>query len=221
LAVWSGPYVRCHLHQGWDATEQYDLAAMWARGDDGRWHKRVDKNGNPVLQKNQPPEILFIERCVQFLKPGTGRFALVIPNGILNNPALGYVRTWLMTNTQILAVVDMARELFQPKNDTQTSMVLARRLSQEEREAAEAGHLEYPIFMAVTERVGHDKRGNVLFRRTDKGEDVLVTRRETIAEIDPTTGEEVLRTVEVQERQVDDELPDAATAYLRWLGEQK
>jgi type I restriction enzyme M protein len=204
-----------------EILEQYDLAAMWARGDDGRWHKRVDKNGNPVLQKNQPPEILFIERCVQFLKPGTGRFALVIPNGILNNPALGYVRTWLMTNTQILAVVDMARELFQPKNDTQTSMVLARRLSQEEREAAEAGRLEYPIFMAVTERVGHDKRGNVLFRRTDKGEDVLVTRRETIAEIDPTTGEEVLRTVEVQERQVDDELPDAATAYLRWLGEQK
>ena len=85
-----------------------------------------------MLQKSQPPEILFIERCVQLLTPGVGRFALVIPNGILNNPALGYVRTWLMQNTQVLAIVDMARELFQPKNDTQTSMVLARRLSNAE-----------------------------------------------------------------------------------------
>lgn len=204
-----------------EVLEQYELAAMWDRGDDGRWVSRRDKDGRPVLQKSQPPEILFIERCVQFLHPGTGRFALVIPNGILNNPALGYVRTWLMANMQITAIVDMARELFQPKNDTQTSMVLARRLSAEEKVAAEAGKLEYPIFMAVTERIGHDKRGNVLYRRTETGDDVLVTRTETIAEIDPATGGEVLRTIEAQERQIDDDLPDAATAYLRWLSELK
>ncbi|MET8230816.1 N-6 DNA methylase [Micromonospora sp. NPDC005298] len=204
-----------------EVMNQYDLAAMWDRRSDGRWEMRVDKHGRRVLQKNQPPEILFIERCVQLLKPGTGRFALVIPNGILNNPALGYVRTWLAANVQVLAVVDMARELFQPKNDTQTSMVLARRLSPDEKAAAAAGHLEYPIFMAIAERVGHDKRGNVVFRRTETGDDVLVTRQELFAEIDPSTGEEVLRSTEVQERQVDDELPDVATAYLRWLGEQR
>lgn len=201
--------------------EQFELAAIWDHEEDGVWAPRVDKHGAPVLQKSQPPEILFIERCVQLLKPGTGRFALVIPNGILNNPALGYVRSWLLANTQILAVVDMARELFQPKNDTQTSMVIARRLSAEERAAAGTKGLEYPIFMAVTERVGHDKRGNVLYRRTEDGDDVLVTHAETIAEIDRATGEEVLRTIEVKERQVDDELPDAATAYLRWLGNQR
>ncbi|MFG2110176.1 N-6 DNA methylase [Micromonospora chersina] len=204
-----------------EVLNQYDLAAMWDRRPDGRWEMRVDKHGRRVLQKNQPPEILFIERCVQLLKPGTGRFALVIPNGILNNPALGYVRTWLATNVQILAVVDMARELFQPKNDTQTSVVLARRLSVDEKVAAAGGNLEYPIFMAVTERVGHDKRGNVVFRRTETGDDVLVTRQELVAEIDPSTGEEVLRSTSVQERQVDDELPEVATAYLRWLGEQR
>ncbi len=202
-----------------EILEQYELAAMWDRVE-GRWQMRRDKQGNPVLQKSQPPEILFIERVVQLLTPGTGRFAIVIPNGILNNPALGYVRTWLMQNVQILAVVDMARELFQPKNDTQTSMVLGRRLDAAERRAAMAGSLEYPIFMAVTERVGHDKRGNVLYRRTETGEDVLVTRRETLADIDSATGEEVLREVEVQERLVDDELPDAATAFRRWLSEQ-
>jgi type I restriction enzyme M protein len=204
-----------------EILEQYDLAAMWDHNGDGRWSMRLDKQGRPILQRSQPPEILFIERCVQLLKPGTGRFALVVPNGILNNPALGYVRTWLMENTQMLAIVDMARELFQPKNDTQTSMVLARRLSDTERSAASAGRLDYSIFMAVTERVGHDKRGKTLYRRTETGEDVLVKRTEVVSEIDAASGEEVLRDVEVQERQVDDELPDAATAYLRWLGDQR
>ncbi|NKY05427.1 N-6 DNA methylase [Cellulomonas hominis] len=201
--------------------DQYELASMWDRDEAGAWIQRIDKNGAPVLQKSQPPEILFIERCVQLLKPGTGRFALVIPNGILNNPALGYVRAWLLANTQILAVVDMARELFQPKNDTQTSMVIARRLSSDEKAAAGAGALEYPVFMAVTERVGHDKRGKVIYRRTETGDDVLVTRLETISEIDQSTGEEVLTSIEVKERQIDDELPDVATAYLRWLGEHR
>jgi type I restriction enzyme M protein len=203
-----------------EILEQYDLAAMWDRVD-GRWVMRRDKRGHPVLQKSQPPEILFIERVVQLLIPGTGRFAIVIPNGILNNPALGYVRTWLMQNVQILAVVDMARELFQPKNDTQTSMVIGRRFDATERQAALDGSLEYRIFMAVTERIGHDKRGNVLYRRTETGEDVLVTRVETLADIDADTGEEVLREVEVSERLVDDELPDAATAFRRWLSEQR
>lgn len=203
-----------------EILEQYQLAAMWDRGDNG-WALRRDTNGTPVYQKSQPPEILFLERIVQLLKPGSGRFAVVIPNGILNNPALGYVRTWLMQNVQILAVVDMARELFQPKNDTQTSMVLGRRLSDDERRSALEGTLEYPIFMAVAERVGHDRRGNVLYRRTDTGDDVLATRVETISDIDADSGEEVLRSIEVSERLIDDELPDVATAFLRWLGEQR
>ena len=126
-----------------------------------------------------------------------------------------------LKKTQILAVVDMARELFQPENDTQTSMVLMRRLSDEERLAAEGGNLEYPIFMAATEHIGHDKRGNTLFRRTETGEDVLITRAEIVSEIDPVTGEEVLSSIETLERLVDDDLPDVATAYLRWLGEQR
>ncbi len=129
---------------------------------------RTDTRGEKVLQKSQPPEILFIERCVQFLVEGSGRMAMVIPNGILNNPALGYVRQWMLRNTQIIAVVDMDRDLFQPKNDTQTSMVLMRRLSNEERKLAAKGKLDYPVFMAVTHRIGHDKRGNVVYRRTDE-----------------------------------------------------
>ncbi|MFD3757484.1 N-6 DNA methylase [Streptomyces sp. NPDC058622] len=204
-----------------EVLRQFDLAALWDRDADGRWKMRRDSKGRAILQKNQPPEILFIERIVQLLKPGTGRFGMVIPNGILNNPALGYVRTWMLQNTQILAVVDMARELFQPKNDTQTSMVVARRLSDEEKKAAESRQLDYPMFMAVADKIGHDKRGRTLYRRTAEGDDVIVSRVETVAEIDRATGDEILRRIEVQDRLIDDELLDVAENYLQWLEEQQ
>lgn len=204
-----------------DTLSQYDLAATWDQDEDGNWDIRVDRHGSTVLQKSQPPEILFIERALQLLKPGTGRMAMVIPNGILNNPGLAYVRHWLVQHAQILAVVDMHRDLFQPGNDTQTSMVLMRRLSAEEVADAEVTGLDYPLFMAVTEKIGHDKRGNVIYRRTDEGEDALISRVETVTEIDQETGGEVRRDITVTERQIDDELPEVATAYLRWLSEQK
>ncbi|MFE7869482.1 N-6 DNA methylase [Micromonospora humida] len=204
-----------------DTLSQYELAATWDQDDDGNWSLRRDRSGNAVLQKSQPPEILFIERSLQLLKPGTGRMAMVIPNGILNNPGLAYVRHWLLRRAQILAVVDMHRDLFQPGNDTQTSMVLMRRLSAQEVVEAEGAGLDYPIFMAVAEKIGHDKRGNVIYRRTQDGSDSLVKRIETVNEIDQTTGAEVLRTIEVTERQIDDELSEVATSYLHWLSEQR
>lgn len=81
---------------------QFELAAVWDTDETGKLSIRRDKNGEPVLQISQPPEILFIERCVQLLKPGTGKMAMVIPNGILNNPSLEYVRSWLLLNAQLI-----------------------------------------------------------------------------------------------------------------------
>jgi type I restriction enzyme M protein len=202
-----------------DILIQYELAAKWDFDDAGRWTIRKDEQGRHVLQKNQPPEILFIERCVQFVRPAMGRVAMVIPNGILNNPALGYVRQWMYENVQILAVVDMARELFQPKNDTQTSMVLMRRLSPQEKAEAMAGRLDYPVFMAVAEKVGHDKRGNIIYRRSETGDDILVEVTERVSEVDPETGVERVVVVSTHERVVDDELPEVAQAYAEWLRE--
>jgi len=200
---------------------QFELAALWEKGEDERWVMRTDASGSPKLSRSQPPEILFIERCVQFLRPGTGRMAMVIPNGILNNPPLDYVRHWVLCNTQVLAVVDMARELFQPGTDTQTSMVLMRRLSAEERQVAETKGLDYPVFMAIAETIGHDKRRNPLFKRNPDGTDALQVREETVTQIDPETGEEVEHTVEVLDRVLDDELEEVASAYRKWLEEQQ
>lgn len=197
-----------------DAPEilrQYDLAAQWDFDDEnGGWVKKVDAKGDPVLQSSQPPEILFIERCVQFLKPGTGIMAMVIPNGILNNLSLGYVRQWILNYTQVLGVVDMQRDLFQPKNDTQTSMVILRRLADDE-----VGRVpEYPIFFAVTKKIGHDKRGNTVYLRDADGHDVLEDRVIRVQAIEE--GKEVEKEIVERVKIVDDELPRIPPIFRDW-----
>ena len=202
-----------------EILSQYELARVWDLDEASRaWSMRADRHGQPVFQRRHVPEILFIERCVQFLREG-GRMAIVLPNGILNNPALGYVRQWIRRNTQILAVVDMARELFQPKNDTQTSMVLLKKPSADEFGITLDG-LDYPVFMAIAEKVGKDRRGNTIYKRDAAGDDVLAVHMDTVVELDED-GNEVYRELQTKERLVDDELDDVAMAYRRWLAEHR
>jgi len=197
---------------------QYELAAVWDFDETGKLNIRRDRSGEPILQTNQPPEILFIERCVQLLKPGTGKMAMVIPNGILNNPSLCYVRNWLLHNVQILAVVDMQRDLFQPKNDTQTSMLLVRRLDESEKQLAESGNINYPVFMAVAEKIGHDKRGVVLYKRDADGKEIMSDVGNQEESIDPISGRTVAHSGS-KDRVVDDDMPDVVKAYKKWQDE--
>jgi type I restriction enzyme M protein len=85
--------------------EQYQLAHRWERDPEGGFRS------TGVIQGSVAPEILFIERCVQWLKPG-GRMAIVVPNGILGNPATEYTRWWILHHTWVLASVDLPVEVF-------------------------------------------------------------------------------------------------------------
>jgi len=193
---------------------QYDLAHKWDYNEASEtWVRRVDGRGSPILQSSQPPEILFIERALQFLKPGTGMMAVVVPNGILNNTPLGYVRQWLVDNAQVLAVVDMQRDLFQPKNDTQTSMVILRRLSPDER----GRNANYPILFVVTDRIGHDKRGKPIYKRDENGDDTLETRAVSVTVFENGVPSE--RLIEETGPVIDDQLPEVPTIFRSWREE--
>ena len=200
-----------------EVLEQYELAAVWdVDAKTGAATKRLRPDGRPFLQASQPPEILFIERCLNFLKPGTGRMAIVIPNGILNNLPLAYVRKWMLENAELLAIVDMQRDLFQPKNDTQTSMVLLRRLSDTER--LSGVERDYPVLMAVTDKVGRDKRGNELYKRDERGEDVLRTSRIRVTAVE--SGRPVERVIEEKVLVLDDQLADIPQIFREWCRDQ-
>ncbi|MBI4721826.1 MAG: SAM-dependent DNA methyltransferase [Candidatus Stahlbacteria bacterium] len=105
-------------------------------------------------KKNQKTEILFIERCLDFLKAGTGKMAIVLPDGILTNSSLQYVRDFIMEKTQILAVVSLPQFAFTHFGaGVKSSLVFLRKKGENER-------LEnYPIFMATAEHIGYDATG--------------------------------------------------------------
>ena len=75
--------------------------------------------------------------------------------------------------------------------------------------------------MAVTEKIGHDKRGNTIYRRLPSGEDMLVERRDSIIHVDPKTGEHRGEARTIRDRVADDELPEVATAFHEWLASQE
>lgn len=125
------------------------LGHIWSRAG-SRWEQT--RRVSPTA-----PDILFLERNVELAEPGVGRLAIVLPYQILSGPKLGYVREWLLRNTQILAVVDLPDVTFQPWTGTKTALVVIQRRS----EPLTAWEPEdYPIFMAVARQIGHDRRGN-------------------------------------------------------------
>lgn len=100
-------------------------------------------------------EILFLERIRDFLKPGTGRAAIVVPDGILTNGSLQGVRDWLMDAFQILAVVSLPQAAFQHSGaSVKASLLFVRR-----RGAREAASADEAIFMAAPANIGFDATG--------------------------------------------------------------
>lgn len=195
--------------------ETYDLGHIWSydKASD-KWQKT---NG---IQKSQPPEILFIERCVKFLKPGSGRMAIVLPDGLLGAPGLGYVREWILQNTRVLASIDLHPDTFQPHVSVQTSLlVLQRKTDEEIAVETAAGQLnDYDVFMAIANHIGHDKRGNVTYVRDEKGNEIVAEAEETVVEY--IDGVAVYRSHVSRRKVVDDNTLKIAEEFRSWLLER-
>jgi type I restriction enzyme M protein len=114
-----------------------------------------DAKGRKKPRKMQKTEILFIERVWQFLKPGTGRAAMVLPDGILTNSSLQYVRDFLLERFQLLAVVSLPQTAFAHFGaGVKASLVFLRRRTTNEKPKDDEA-----IFMAAPEKIGYDATG--------------------------------------------------------------
>jgi type I restriction enzyme M protein len=197
--------------------QQYDLAHVWDYDSSTDRYRMRDPR---ALQRSQPPEVLFIERCLQFLKPGTGLMAIVLPDAILGAPGLGYVRDWILGHAQILASIDLHPDTFQPHNSTQTSILVLRRKSESEiaLERAAGAVSASQVFMAVVNHVGHDKRGNPLYVRDLEGNEIVETRVERRRET--RDGVVVSREIEMRTKVRDDETALVAQRFRAWLATQ-
>lgn len=121
-----------------------------------------------------PAEQLFVEAAMKFLKPG-GCLAIVLPDSILNNPGLEFIRQWVFKKSRVVATVDLPKETFADSGGVPNpSVLLVQKLTKEEMRLADAGALEqYPMFMAIPKTAGIDKRGNPVYFKTPDGFEML------------------------------------------------
>jgi type I restriction enzyme M protein len=79
-------------------------------------------------------EVLFIERCLDLLKPG-GRLGIVLPEGIFNNPSLTYVREFTEDRAFLRAVISLPQETFVSSGaSVKCSLLFLQKFTEEEQQ---------------------------------------------------------------------------------------
>ena len=143
----------------------YDLAY---KGD-----PTTNKRANKVER-----DVLFIERCLRFLRPG-GRMAIVLPQGIFNNTSDEFIRDYVMKHARLLGVVGLHGNMFKPFTGTKTSVLFVQKWNSDE-ERIEAG--DYKIFFATSQKSGKDNSGEYIWLDKETKERVRDTSNRKVGE---------------------------------------
>lgn len=171
---------------------------------------------NYELKAYSAPEVLFIEQCYNFLKPG-GKMGIVLPDGILGNPNTEPVRKWILQHFKLLASIDLPVETFLPQVSVQASLLFLQKktaLEMLQDYSTEA----YDVFMAIAEKVGKDRRGNVIYERDDDGAEILFVEKKEWASYN-RQGELIARHRVERVKHVDDDLPKISSAFKKYIDE--
>lgn len=127
----------------------------------------LGRNDKGRLQKRISRDILFVERNLDFLKPG-GRMAIILPQGRFNNASDKRVRDYIADRCRILAVVGLHGNVFKPYTGTKTSVLFVQKWTDEhcgfpnicpKPEPDENGVSDYPIFFATMREPSKDNSG--------------------------------------------------------------
>ncbi|WP_375476008.1 N-6 DNA methylase [uncultured Nostoc sp.] len=128
---------------------RYDLA----KKPDGKWQTKVGR------------DILFIERNLDFLKPG-GRMAIVLPQGRFNNSSDKNIRDFIAERCRILAVVGLHGNTFRPHTGTKTSVLFVQKWNDDPKAGALCPRQDnYNIFFATMRKSGKDNSGDKIWRK--------------------------------------------------------
>ncbi|MES2398147.1 MAG: N-6 DNA methylase [Bacteroidota bacterium] len=120
----------------------------------------LGKKDNGKYQSAVGRDILFIERNLDFLKPG-GRMAVVLPQGRFNNSSDKQIRDFIAEHCRILGVVGLHGNVFKPHTGTKTSVLLVQKWDNKLCPKKE----DYPIFFATMQEPSKDNSGEKIFVR--------------------------------------------------------
>jgi len=155
--------------------KNFKLACKWNENDN--FYINSEK-----LLSHQVPEILFIERCIDFLKP-KGKMAIVLPNGNLENPSLKYVRQFINYNCNILAIIKLPQDAFvYSGTGIKTSILFLQK-----KELSKVGlNNANSIFFSEIKKIGFsaNKTGKNLFKKDELGNTIKDENNKSVIDED-------------------------------------
>ncbi len=159
------PFGKKIVVKGDKILSQFELGHKWKRNKETKISEKT-----ATLHDDQPPQILFLERCLQLLKPG-GRLGIVLPEAVFGMPTYGYVVTWLRGRAKIRGVVSMPEPLFKTSGKGGTHAKVCVLFVENVKPKKDE---DYEIFMADVKWCGHDSRANPTYRKDESGKRVLL-----------------------------------------------
>lgn len=133
-----------------DIQKTYELGYDWKFDAETNRYK---KNGK--LQANVPPQVLFVEKCINLLKEG-GKLGMVVPESLITSKSYSYVVDYMRSRGYFKAVLGMPEDFFKTsgKGGTHTKACLILFIKDSNNT-----NLNEPVFMAEAKWCGHDSRG--------------------------------------------------------------
>lgn len=209
--IFTNPPFGAKVEVDFEISKRYELGHNWSKDTYGNFQM-----GN--VSSSEAPEVLFIEQCYNFLKPG-GRLAIVLPDGILGNPNTEYVRDWILKRFKLLASIDLPVETFLPQVGVQASLLFLQKKTQAEREAAINGE-DYEVFMAIAEIIGKNRRGEPIYMRDEDGAELLFDENKEVLLRD-NLGNAKLLSRKVRVKRLDDDLALISNAYSQFKKDKR
>ena len=110
------------------------------------------------------PEVLFLEKCLEWVKED-GIIGIVMAKGQLDNREAYAMRKRICEHAQILAVINLHEDTFEPFCGSKASVIFLRKVK----------HIlpDYRIFMAISNKVGQTSRGEAILKRDTEGNPVI------------------------------------------------
>lgn len=140
---------------------QYENGYVWTSTNDGE----IEFDEKLNSRQGIAPEILFLEKCVKWLKPG-GVLGIVMAKGQLDNREAFSIRKWVLNQAQLLAVVNLHEDTFEPFCGSKASVIFLKKNDKKPLK-------NYKVYMAISNKVGQTSRGEPIFKRDSEGKPLI------------------------------------------------
>lgn len=111
-----------------------------------------------------PPELLYLEQYLKWIR-NDGLVCVVMAKGQLDNREAYAIRKKILEEAQLLAVVNLHEDTFEPFCGSKASVLLFKKCKPS---------TDYRIFMAISNKIGQSSRGVTLLKKDSNGEPIVI-----------------------------------------------